>query len=195
MTSSRGLSDLKLLAVIFLTLNCALDLGLVCPSLLQASRFIIAKYLSTCLSLASALCLGIHKNISSYALAFALGLFSLGLSLDGEIDFNLPIIFGVGNNICSFYLFCNPSKILYPQLHFNSPYFLAGIRERPHFHWFILLFALTILLSLSFPFHQLYIIITFSSFFSLMCLSPSMVFRSQRYILPCHYLCIGFLWT
>lgn len=83
MTFSRGLSGLKLLAVIFLTLNCALDLGLVCPSLLQASRFIIAKYLSTCLSLASTLYIGVHKNISSYALAFALSLFSLGLSLEG----------------------------------------------------------------------------------------------------------------
>ena len=195
MTFSRGLSGLKLLAVIFLTLNCALDFGLVCPSLLQASRFIIAKYLCTCLSLASTLCTGIHKNISSCALAFAVSLFSLGLSLEGEIDFNLPIIFGVGNNKCSFYLFCNPSKILYLQLHFNSPYFLASIREWPHFHWFILLFALTILLSLSFPFHQLHIIITFPSFFSLKCLSPSIVFRSQRYILPCHYLCIGFFWA
>ena len=104
MTFSRGLSGLILLAVIFLTLNCALDFGLVCPSLLQASRFIIAKYLSTCQSLASTLCTGIPKNISTYALTFALSLFFLGLSLEGEIDFNLPIIFGVGSNKYSFYL-------------------------------------------------------------------------------------------
>ena len=130
MTFSRGFSGLILLAVIFLTLNCALDFGLVCPSLLQASRFIIARYLSTCQSLASTLCTGIPKNISTYALTFALSLFFLGLSLEGEIDFNLPIIFGVGSNKYSFYLFCKPSKILYPQLHFNSPYFLASTKER-----------------------------------------------------------------
>lgn len=72
-------------------------------------------------------------------------------------------------------------------------FFSRCFQSTVHFHSFLSLFALTMLLSI-FPSISC-IELSFSSFLFLKSLFPSIVFRSQRQIFLCYYLFISFHWT